>query len=109
VTAANARLNGLAGLITTRQSTGFGHREIRRRGPYDLILANVLARPLMRLARPLALSLGPGGIAVLSGLLAAQAAQVMWAQRLHGLRLLTPIEIDGWTTLVIGRSRRRLT
>ncbi|MBI1775316.1 MAG: 50S ribosomal protein L11 methyltransferase [Proteobacteria bacterium] len=108
VAGANARANGLARWVRMAVSRGFANPAIRRRGPYDLILANVLARPLMRLARPLARRLAPGGHAVLSGLLASQERQVLAAQRMQGLTLQTRIAIDGWHTLVVRRAPRRL-
>ncbi len=108
VAGANARANGLAPWIRTRVSPGFANPAIARRGPYELILANVLARPLMAMARPLARCLAPGGSVVLSGLLPQQERQVLWAQRLQGISLVARIRIDGWSTLVVGRRGRVL-
>lgn len=82
---------------------GYRARAVRAHGPYDLILANILARPLVKFSRPLALNLAPGGVAVLSGLLTTQAPYVLAAHRRQGLRLISRIARDGWTTLVLQR------
>lgn len=105
VAAHNARRNGVAGLVAVARSSGYRERGVVRRQPYDLILANILARPLERMAHDLARALAPGGVAVLSGLLAYQEAGVLAAHRLAGLHLQGRIVIDGWSTLVIGRGR----
>jgi ribosomal protein L11 methyltransferase len=103
VAAHNAGVNGVARLLDLRRADGFGDRGLRRAGRFDLILANILARPLMRMAPALAHALAPGGIAVLSGLLARQEAAVRSAYRQQGLALVRRIAIDGWHTLVLER------
>ena len=105
VAAHNARRNGIGRLIAAGGSTGYRDRDVSRRQPYDLILANILARPLERMARDLARILAPGGVAVLSGLLTSQESGVVAAHRLAGLHLKQRIVIDGWSTLVVGRGR----
>lgn len=107
VAAHNARRNGVAPLVETRRSAGYRDRAVARGAPYDLVLANILARPLMLMARDLARALAPGGIAVLSGLLPQQEACVLAAHRLRRLRLHGRIVIDGWSTLIVGRGRSR--
>jgi ribosomal protein L11 methyltransferase len=103
VAAHNAGVNGVAGLLDLRRADGFGDRGLRRAAPFDLILANILARPLLRMAPALARVLAPGGIAVLSGLLARQEAAVRAAYRQQGLALIRRIAIDGWHSLVLAR------
>ncbi|HEY3916713.1 MAG TPA: 50S ribosomal protein L11 methyltransferase [Stellaceae bacterium] len=105
VAAHNARRNGLAGLMRTGRSGGYRDRGVLRRQPYDLVLANILAQPLERMARDLGRALAPGGIAVLSGLLAYQEGGVLAAHRLARLHLKQRIVIDGWSTLVLGSGR----
>lgn len=105
VAAHNARRNSVAGLVAVGRSTGYRERGVARRQPYDLVLANILARPLERMARDLSRVLAPGGVAVLSGLLSYQQPGVLAAHRLLRLRLKQHIVIDGWSTLVIGRGR----
>jgi ribosomal protein L11 methyltransferase len=108
VTAHNIRRNGVALLIAVARSTGYRERGVIRRRPYDLVLANILARPLERMAADLRRALKPGGIAVLSGLLSYQEPGVLAAHRLAGLSLRQRIVIDGWSTLVLGRGRSPL-
>lgn len=103
VTRANARANGVAGRVRSVRARGLAHRSIATGAPYPLIVANILARPLMGLARPIASSLRPGGYAVLSGLLAEQEAQVFGAYRRCGLALDRRITLNGWRTLVLRR------
>lgn len=107
----NARINGLGGRFRGFVSTGFGNPRLA--GPYDLVLANILANPLVRLARPMARRLAPGGRAVLAGLLASQERLVFQAYRRQGLVLDRRFRRNEWMTLVLkkknggGRSRRR--
>jgi ribosomal protein L11 methyltransferase len=83
------------------RADGWRDRAVRAGGPYDLVLANILARPLCLMARPLAANLAPGGTAILSGLLANQARQVLAAHRRQGMRLEAAIAKGPWTTLVL--------
>jgi len=100
VAAANARRNGVR--LSTAISDGFRAPAVLAAGPYDVIVANILANPLKRMAGALAAALTPGGRAVLSGLLAADAHAVVAAHRARGLLLQRRIVIDGWATLVVG-------
>jgi len=101
----NAWRNGVAGFVKARRSVGYRDRALHR-APFDLIVANILARPLMVMARDLRSALGEGGIAVLSGLLARQERAVLAAHRNARLYLLRRIIVDGWSTLVLARGRR---
>ncbi|MBF0166758.1 MAG: 50S ribosomal protein L11 methyltransferase [Alphaproteobacteria bacterium] len=101
VTKSNARDNRAAQFLTTVTAPGYRHRLIKRSAPYDLIFANILARPLMRLAKDLSLHLKPGGVAVLAGLLERQERMVLSAHRMQGLSLERRILIDGWACLVL--------
>jgi|HubBroStandDraft_1064217.scaffolds.fasta_scaffold00065_9 ribosomal protein L11 methyltransferase len=100
VAAENADLNQVASLVTCRPSDGYGAPAIRASGPYDLIFANILAKPLAAMAPALARNLAPGGIAILSGLLAGQEAFVAAAHRAQGLVLHGRVPKEGWRTLV---------
>ena len=102
----NAALNWLIGLTSFRLADGWRHRSLRAASPYDLVFANILARPLCLMARHLAHHLAPGGTAILSGLLATQARDVEAAHRRSGLRLETSIQDGVWTTLVVRRPLR---
>jgi ribosomal protein L11 methyltransferase len=102
----NARLNRLKPWVDVRP--GDGLRQISRARRFDLVCANILARPLARMAPAIAAHLAPGGVVVLSGLLDYQEARVRAAYRTQGLRLirrLTGRSADGglWSTLVMGR------
>jgi ribosomal protein L11 methyltransferase len=105
VAAENARLNRCASRIRVQAGDGYGAPAARAAAPYDLIAANILARPLQAMAPALARALRPGGIAVLSGLLAAQEPAVLAAHRVQGLSLVRRIASEGWHTLVLRRGR----
>jgi ribosomal protein L11 methyltransferase len=96
----NVARNGVAGLVRVRGADGYRDRAIRKL-PYDLILSNILARPLALLARDLARTLMPGGRAVLSGLLRRQEPIVLAPHRGCGIVLERRLVIDGWSTLVL--------
>ena len=83
----NARLNGVGRLVTTIAAAGLGRNAIRARGPFDLIVANILAGPLVALAPSIRRSLAPGGTLILSGLLPEQRRRIVAAYRGQGLRL----------------------
>jgi len=97
----NAVINGIGRRLTGVVSRGFA--SARLSGPYDLILANILARPLTRLARPMAGHLAKGGRTVLSGLLRDQVPLVLQAYRAQGLALERRIVRGDWATLVVKR------
>ncbi|HET7880101.1 MAG TPA: 50S ribosomal protein L11 methyltransferase [Acetobacteraceae bacterium] len=99
----NVRLNQLTKLVRVRLADGWNHRLVRSCGPYDLVFANILARPLCLMARQLAQQLRPGACAVLSGLTRNQERWVLTAHRRCGMKLQTRIHEGSWTTLVLRR------
>jgi ribosomal protein L11 methyltransferase len=99
----NARRNGVARCVATRWSRGYLGRDVRRGRPYDLVLANILARPLAKMARGLGRALAPGGVAILAGLIEWQSRYVLAAHRARRLSLVTRSVTDGWCTLVVRR------
>jgi ribosomal protein L11 methyltransferase len=101
VARANARLNGIAPLMRLYVGPGIRHEQARRIGHFDLVMANILARPLMRLARDIASVVAPGGTLILSGLLASDVNQVAFAYRQMGLHLARTSLREGWATLVL--------
>jgi ribosomal protein L11 methyltransferase len=101
MTARGAEANDVAGRITTLRSLGFQNATLRRRAPFDLVLANILARPLARLAPAIARHLAPGGRVVLSGLLDGQGPTVLDVYQKQGLALVERIVLDEWLTLVL--------
>jgi ribosomal protein L11 methyltransferase len=100
---ANAQLNGVSALVRSIKADGWHNSTILRLAPYDLIFANILARPLCAMAHHLALHLRPGGIAILAGLLSVQANWVISAHRRAGLVLRSRVIDGAWTTLVLER------
>jgi ribosomal protein L11 methyltransferase len=100
----NARLNGLGRLVRPVRADGWGSPTMTRGAPYDLIFANILARPLCAMARETALHLAPGGTLILAGLLAAQRNWVLASYRRQGLRLERVLREGAWATLVLRKS-----
>ncbi len=99
----NARRNNVGPFIRFLVASGTRHPEIRRRAPHDLVLANILAGPLRRMAGDLAQCMAPDGRLVLSGLLRGQENAVLAAFRAHGLWSLGRIRLGEWSTLLLGR------
>jgi ribosomal protein L11 methyltransferase len=99
----NARGNGLAARVRFRLADGFARRALAPGAPYDLVLANILLRTLMRMARPMRHRLAPDAIVVLSGLLSEQVRAALFAFRAAGLSLTRRIDRDGWSTLILAR------
>jgi ribosomal protein L11 methyltransferase len=96
----NARRNGAGAMIEVIKADGVGGG-VRNRAPFDLIFANILLGPLLRIAAPLRRLIAAGGRIVLSGLLPAQANAAIAAYR--PLALERRIALEGWTTLVFSR------
>ncbi len=103
---ANARLNSVAPWITLAQAAGTKAPAIAAAKPYDLIFANILLGPLLRLAVPVGRLAARGACVVLSGLLPAQANAVLTIYRAQGLTLQRRIVLEGWVTLVLARPKR---
>jgi ribosomal protein L11 methyltransferase len=106
VTRDNARNNGALPLVGAVTAPGLTHRRIADQAPYDLIFANILARPLVALAGDLAQSLAAGGTLILSGLTRDQEREVAVAYRNRGLIPASPIRLGNWSTLVFGKTKR---
>lgn len=106
VTKVNARINGLAHLVRAEGGDGYRTPLVRAKKPYGLITANILARPLARMAPALKRNLARGGRVILAGLLDRQANHVIQAHRAQGLRLERRIPVGEWTTLVLRRLAR---
>src|SRR6202795_3441562 len=97
----NARLNGTGDLVETIRATGFSAQEFAKHGPFDLVLANILANPLRQMATQMARHLAPSALVILSGLLPHQAQSVIAAYRPRGLVLERHIQIEGWSSLLM--------
>lgn len=109
VTKVNARINRLHPLVAAQGGDGYRTPLVRSKRPYGLITANILARPLARMAPALKRNLSPGGYVVLAGLLNRQANHVTQAHRAQGLVLERRIPVGEWTTLVLRRPAARPT
>lgn len=105
VTAArsNAQLNRAGPMVTLLHATGTKAPAISGRAPYDLIFANILLAPLLRLAVPLSRLAAPNGRVVLSGLLPSHTNAVLSIYRAQGLTLVKRTILEGWATLVLKR------
>ena len=107
VARANARLNRVGAMVEVVKADGVAAACLHRLAPFDLVFANILLRPLLRLATPLRSLVARGGHIVLSGIVPAQANAVIAAYR--PLALERRLDLDGWTTLVfIRRATNRL-
>lgn len=98
---ANARANRLAPWLRPIRAAGFAAPAIRDGAPYDLILANILANPLKRLAPEMRRHVAPGARIVLSGILNEQAAGVEAVYRGWGFSRRRVIRDGDWTTLTL--------
>lgn len=99
----NMKKNGVAHRITAVAASGLNSPGLRAAGRFDLIVANILAEPLIALAPDVARKLQGGGALVLSGLLNHQAAAVVAAYRAQGLALQSRVKVEGWSTLVLAK------
>ncbi|MBX3596860.1 MAG: 50S ribosomal protein L11 methyltransferase [Rhizobiaceae bacterium] len=103
VASANAKLNGVSAYVETQTATGFSHPAFARRAPFDLIVANILAKPLMRLAPQMAKSVSAGGSIILSGILERQRDAVLSAYVGQSFRHVSTLHREGWVTLHLKR------
>lgn len=103
VAAENVRRNGIASGISTVTAPGFHSTAFSEHGPFDLIIANILARPLIRMAPQLVTNLAPGGSVILSGILASQRWKVIAAYNGAKLRHVRTIWRNGWVTIHLDR------
>lgn len=101
VARANVRVNGVGGVVRVLCAPGFRAAALREGPPFDLIFANILARPLRRLAPDMARRAAPGGRIVLSGIMDRQAAAVAAVYRGHGFMPESALRLGQWSTLVM--------
>jgi ribosomal protein L11 methyltransferase len=112
VTQENAAINAVAlgrgrGQLELAVAAGMEHPRLAARAPYDLIIANILAPPLIALAPSVSKALAAGGRLILAGLLDHQAEGVAAAYRRQGLMLAGRVEHGEWPTLIM-RKRKAL-
>lgn len=104
---ANAKRNRVASFVRPVLAKGIAHPALRAGAPYDLVLANILARPLRDLAPQIARLAAPSAEIILSGLIGRDVPGVAAFYRAQGTTRAGRIDIDGWTTLLMRRGRRR--
>lgn len=102
----NADANGLADRIAALCEEGVGV-SVRARAPYDLVAANILAEPLMKMAGDLAEVTVAGATVILSGLIGAQEQSVLDAYRRAGFDHCLTLVLGPWSTLVVSRRPER--
>ncbi len=103
----NVRLNGVGKWVRVEAGEGYLAAALQRAGRFDLIVANILAGPLIAMAGDLAAHLAPGGRAILAGLLRTQERAVTARHRAAGLRLDRRIRLGEWSILQFSRRRAR--
>lgn len=106
IAAENARLNGVGAEVRCIVADGMTSRFLAEEAPYDLVVANILARPLTKLAYPVASALARRSVVVLSGLRTIERQMVLAAWAKQGLRLAFEVERDGWLALVLETGER---
>lgn len=97
----NARINHITSGIEFASAAGFHSNIFRKWGKFDLIVANILARPLMRLAPDIAKYLAPDGQLILSGILTEQRWKVISAFNAQGFSHIKTFEREGWVTILL--------
>lgn len=106
IAAENARLNGVGSEVRCIVADGMTARLLDEEAPYDLVVANILARPLTKLAFPIASRLARRSTVVLSGLRTVERQLVLTAYAAQGLRLAFEVEKNGWLALVLETGAR---
>ena len=100
----NIKANQLAGRIHAWRSDGPNHRRLMQAAPYEVVIANILALPLMHMSQALSAFVAPGGRLILSGLLEHQERLVLSAYQLQGLRLEHRHLQGGWAALTLKKA-----
>ncbi len=104
----NAVLNGVGDLCRFVHAIGLRDPELQARRPYDLVVANILAGPLIELSDSFSAAVRPGGRALLSGLLVEQADDILVVYRRWGFTLERHVELETggawWRTLLLRRN-----
>lgn len=103
VAAQNAELNGVAEFVETVTAEGFENPVFAERGPFDLIIANILANPLIELAPHMAANLAQDGSIILSGILEQQHDAVVHAYVQQQLQHVETLHREGWVTIYLKR------
>lgn len=99
----NCRKNGALGCIRLSVGNGFKPAYALKRGAFAIVMANILAKPLLKLAPRLRELTAPGGILILSGLLSSQAREILARYRATGFTLMQRRDLESWATLTLRR------
>lgn len=97
----NAADNGVEKQIEAAYSDGYSSKLVQQNAPYDVIFANILARPLITMAPDMAKSLKKGGYAVISGFIDDQVEWVVGEHEKHGLKCKKVYELDNWRAALL--------
>jgi len=100
---ANARLNGAGAYIRPVRAAGLQHPALRRRRHYDVVFANILAKPLRGLAPQIAAATAPRGHLILSGLLAGDVPGILSRYRAAGFHPVAQMQLESWVSLLMRR------
>jgi len=95
----NMKINKVGNQVRAITAAGFHSPEIANAAPFELIVANILARPLMKMAPEISNALAPGGSVILSGILAEQRWKVLAAFNAQGMAHVRTIWRNGWVTI----------
>jgi ribosomal protein L11 methyltransferase len=99
----NASLNGVAASVSCMTARGTKHRAIGAFAPFDLIVANILASPLMALATAIAHNTRRNSAIILSGILDSQRDRVVARYVAQGFRHRRTLHRQGWSTILLRR------
>jgi ribosomal protein L11 methyltransferase len=97
----NCRTNGVLAFVRNEKAMGFNHAVIAKNKPYDVILSNIFARPLARLAPDMRRHLKAGGYVILAGFLHKDVARVMNAYAMQRIHLVRRLRFGHWSILVL--------
>lgn len=104
VTSSNAQTNRLQNQIASILSDGYQNPLITKQAPYELILSNILANPLIAFARDLSDNLASNGYCILSGFVEDQVSDVIWAHEQQGLHLIKLYSLDNWRAALMQKA-----
>jgi len=99
----NVRINGAGADIALFTGDGYMPREAYALAPFDVVVANILAKPLLKLAPRIRELTRIGGTVILSGLLSGQAREIVARYRATGFVLVRRADLEGWATLTLRR------
>ncbi len=99
----NVKLNGTQNFVECITASGFTHRRFGEQAPFDLVIANILAKPLQSMAHDIALHTMAGGTIILSGLLPHQQRMIVATFRQHNIMFEKSYIRDGWLILVLSK------